>query len=331
VEDAGAQGEPAGQHRLGEKRQTRGLRLFSMKDLSSRPYKSPPMPRARVNGIALYYEVTGHGPPLVLAHGFACGLRMWDPQVNALARSWRVVTYDVRGHGISEAPPEPAAYSQPISVADLRALLEHLDIRSAAVGGLSMGGNIALNFALAHPEMVTALVVADTGAGSDDTGEWIGTVHAFADVLERDGLEAFADAALSNPLFARYVGQGPAAERFIRSCLMTHRARGLAHTAREVLAKRPTLYALAPRLRELSVPTLLIVGEHDAPCVRVHRFMADTIPGARHVVIPGVGHLTNLEAPTAFNRAVTTFLREVARRPTRTTSRARSDRTRRTR
>ena len=79
-----------------------------------------------VNGVSLYYEVTGDGPPLVLAHGFACGLRMWDPQVNALARSWRVVTYDVRGHGISEAPDDPAAYSQPISVADLRALLEHL-------------------------------------------------------------------------------------------------------------------------------------------------------------------------------------------------------------
>jgi pimeloyl-ACP methyl ester carboxylesterase len=278
------------------------------------------MPRVDVNGVSLYYEVTGHGPPLVLAHGFACGLRMWDPQVNALARSWRVVTYDVRGHGISEAPDDPAAYSQPISVADLRALLRHLKIRRAAVGGLSMGGNIALNFALAHPEMVTALIVADTGAGSDEAADWAATVHAFADALERDGLEAFADAALANPLFARYVAQGPAAERFIRSCLMTHRARGLAHTGREVLTKRPSIYSLAPRLRELSVPTLLIVGEHDEPCVKVHRFMADTIPGARHVLIAGVGHLTNLEAPDAFNRAVTKFLRAAARRPARATT-----------
>ncbi len=274
--------------------------------------ESPAMPRVRVNGVSLYYEVTGDGPPLVLAHGFACGLRMWDPQVTALAGSWRVVTYDARGHGISEAPADPAAYSQPIAVADLRALLEHLEIRRAPIGGLSMGGNIALNFALAHPELVTALVVADTGAGSDDTGDWVATVHALADTLERGGIEAFADAALSNPLFARYAAQGPAAERFIRSCLMTHRARGLAHTAREVLAKRPTLYSLAPPLRELSIPTLLIVGEHDEPCLKVHRFLADTIPGARHVLVPGVGHLTNLEAPDAVNRAVTAFLREPA-------------------
>src|SRR5712692_10726834 len=159
------------------------------------PVQSPAMPRVDVNGLSLYYEVAGHGPPLVLAHGFACGLRMWDPQVKARARAWRVVTYDVRGHGISEAPTDPDAYSQPISVADLGALLERLEIRRAVVGGLSMGGNIALNFALAHPEMVTALVVADTGAGSDQTADWVATVHAFA------------DAALANPLFARYVAQ----------------------------------------------------------------------------------------------------------------------------
>jgi pimeloyl-ACP methyl ester carboxylesterase len=92
---------------------------------------------------------------------------------------------------------------------------------------------------------------------------------------------------------------------------VSHRARGLAHTAREVLTRRPSIYSLAPRLRGLSVPTLLIVGEHDEPCVKVHRFMAETIPGARHVVIPGVGHLTNLEAPDTFNRVVAEFLREV--------------------
>jgi len=267
------------------------------------------MPRVRLNGLSLYYEDTGRGSALVLAHGFACGLRMWDPQVKALARAWRVITYDVRGHGLSDAPDDAGRYSQPISIADLRALLEHLGLRRAAIGGLSMGGNIALNFALAYPEMTSALIVADTGAGSDDTADWVATVHDFAAALERAGLEAFTDAALSNPLFARYAAQSPAAERFIRSCLMTHRARGLAHTAREVLAKRPTIYSLGPRLRELRVPTLLIVGEHDAPCVPVHRFMAETIPGARLVVIPGAGHLTNLEAPSAFNRAVRSVLR----------------------
>src|SRR5439155_21611047 len=100
--------------------------------------QSPAMPRVGVNGLSLYYEVAGHGPPLVLAHGFACGLRMWDPQVKVLARSWRVVTYDARGHGISGAPADPAAYSPPISLADLPPLLEHPDVRPRAAGGPPM-------------------------------------------------------------------------------------------------------------------------------------------------------------------------------------------------
>ena len=267
------------------------------------------MPIARVNGVSLYYEVAGRGAPLVLVHGFACGIRSWDPQVRALSRYRRVIAYDVRGHGLSDAPPEAAAYSQATSVADLHALLAHLKIGRAVVGGLSMGGNIALNFALAHPAMVSALIVADTGAGSEAAGDWAAELRAFADVLNRGGVEAFADMAIAHPLFARYVAQGPEAERLVRSCLMTHRARGLAHTALEVLAKRPSIYSLDARLRALGVPTLLIVGEYDTPCLKPHRFMADVMPKARHVVLRGVGHLTNLEAPAAFNAAVKSFLR----------------------
>jgi len=267
------------------------------------------MPIARVNGVSLYYEVAGRGAPLVLVHGFACGIRSWDPQVRALSRYRRVITYDVRGHGLSDAPPEAAAYSQATSVADLHALLAHLKIGRAVVGGLSMGGNIALNFALAHPAMVSALIVADTGAGSEEAGDWAAGLRAFADVLNRGGVEAFADMAVAHPLFARYVAQGPEAERLVRSCLTTHRARGLAHTALEVLAKRPSIYSLDARLRALGVPTLLIVGEYDTPCLKPHRFMADVMPKARHVVLRGVGHLTNLEAPAAFNAAVKSFLR----------------------
>jgi len=266
------------------------------------------MPIAPVNGIRLYYEVTGSGSPLVLVHGYGCGVRSWDPQVRALLRSRRVITYDVRGHGLTDAPEDPAAYSQDTSVEDLHALLAHLKIRRAAIGGLSMGGNIALNFALAYPNMTGKLIVADTGAGSDQSGDWAASSRAYAEALETRGMEAFADMACASPLFARYVAGGPTAERFIRSCLMTHRARGLAHTAREVLIKRPTIYALEPRLRQLRVPTLLIVGEHDEPCLKTHRFMADCIPGSTNVVIRDVGHLTNLEAPAAFNAAVKRFL-----------------------
>jgi pimeloyl-ACP methyl ester carboxylesterase len=267
------------------------------------------MPLVSVNGVSLYYEAVGRGSPLVFVHGFACGLRMWDPQVNEFAARHRVITYDVRGHGASDAPADAGAYSQAMSVEDLHELLRRLRIARVALAGFSMGGNIALNFALAHPHMVRALIIADTGAGSDQTSDWNAVALSFADLLDREGLEAFTEAALVNPLFARYAARGPAAARFIRSCLMTHRARGVAHTAREVVAKRPTIYALEPGLRELSVPTLLIAGEHDEPCLKPHRFMADTIAGAKHVIIRGAGHLSNLEAPAAFNTALRRFLR----------------------
>jgi pimeloyl-ACP methyl ester carboxylesterase len=266
------------------------------------------MPVARVNGINLYYEEAGRGSPLVLVHGFACGIRSWDPQVQALRASRRVITYDLRGFGLSEAPENAADYSQALSVADLAALIEHLEIERAAVGGLSMGGNIALNLALAHPQRVSSLIIADTGAGSDNAQEWRAGALRYAEACDRGGVEAFADLACANPLFASYIGQGPDCERFIRSCLMTHRARGIAHTAREVLPKRPTIYSLERPLRELRIPTLLIVGEHDEPCVKVHEFMAKTIAGAQSVLLPGVGHLSNLEAPEAFNAHMRRFL-----------------------
>jgi pimeloyl-ACP methyl ester carboxylesterase len=271
------------------------------------------MPLADLDGIRIYYEATGKGRPVVFVHGFGCGIRSWDPQVKALSPSYRTIAYDVRGHGLSDAPTEAGGYSQPISVEDLRRLLSYLQLRRATVVGLSMGGNIALNFALTHPDMVSGLVVVDTGAGSDGTADWVAGAHSFAEGVDGGGTEAFADMAMASPLFARYCAKGPEAQRFIRSCLMTHRARGIAHTAREVLAKRPKIYALGDRLAKLSVPTLLIVGEDDEPCRKVHDFMARTIPGATSVVLRRTGHLSNLESPAGFNAAVKRFLARNAR------------------
>jgi pimeloyl-ACP methyl ester carboxylesterase len=129
-----------------------------------------------------------------------------------------------------------------------------------------------------------------------------------ADLLDNKGIEAYVDWAMSHPAFARFASRGAEDERFIRSCLMTNRAHGLALSTRGVQAKRPSVYALEAQLRLLDMPVLLVVGEHDDACVPVHAFMARTIPKATHHVLPGAGHLTNLEAPEGFNRLVTEFL-----------------------
>jgi pimeloyl-ACP methyl ester carboxylesterase len=266
------------------------------------------MPLAALENIRLYYEEHGRGPALLLAHGHACGVRSWDPQLRGLTDQYRVIVYDARGHGLSEAPREPSAYSQRHMVDDLCGLMDHLGLDKAAVGGLSMGGNVALNFAFVHPERVSALILADTGAGSDDTARMVARSLQGADVLESRGIEAYTDWAMTHPAFTRFASRGPAEERFIRSCLMTNRAHGLALSTRGVQAKRPSIYALEPQLRRLDMPVLLIVGEHDEACVPVHAFMGRTIPNVAHHVLPGAGHLTNLEAPEAFNQLVAEFL-----------------------
>jgi pimeloyl-ACP methyl ester carboxylesterase len=266
------------------------------------------MPLVELENIRLYYEEQGSGPALVLAHGHACGVRSWDPQLRVLTDHYRVIVYDARGHGLSDAPREASAYSQEHMVDDLCGLLDHLGLATVTLVGLSMGGNVVLNFALAHPDRVSALILADTGAGSDDTVRMVARSLHGADLLESGGLEAYVDWAMSHPAFARFASRGPEEERFIRSCLMTNRAHGIALSTRGVQAKRTSIYALEPQLRQLLVPVLLVVGEQDQACVPVHAFMARTIPDAVHHVIPGAGHLTNLEAPDAFNRLVAEFL-----------------------
>lgn len=272
------------------------------------------MPIVRLGSVGIYYEDRGRGRPLVWSHGFACGAKMWQPQVEWFADRYRVITYDVRGHGASDAPAEPEAYSQPHSVEDLRALLDHLGLERSCIGGLSMGGNIALNLALAHPDLVAGLVIADTGAGSDDPDGWRTKCAEWAALLESRGIEAAVDVMLADPLFARYATQGPEAARHMRCLLTTHRARGLALTLRGVLPRRPSLYSLEERLRALATPALIIVGEHDEPCVKVSGYLAETLPNAQLARIREAGHMTNLEDPTTFNAAVDRFLAELWRR-----------------
>ena len=265
------------------------------------------MPRVAVNGIALHYDEMGAGPPLVLIHAFPVGRRMWEAQMTALARRHRVIAYDVRGFGLSDAPREPGAYSQAQSVEDARALIETLGAAPAAVCGLSMGGNIALNLALAHPETISALLLCDTGAGSDDARAFASRCEEYAAAADR-GIEPFFDAVLTWPVFADYGSQGARQRAFLRELVLSQPAHGIALTARHALATRKPVYALEAGMRALRVPTLVAFGERDEACVRSSEFMAATIPDARLWRVPGGSHFINLDEPELFNRAVRTFL-----------------------
>jgi pimeloyl-ACP methyl ester carboxylesterase len=253
------------------------------------------MPTARLNGIEIYYEDHGSGYPVVLSHGYSSTSAMWQPQVGPLTERFRLITWDMRGHGSSDSPEEQSAYSEAHTVEDLAALLRHLGIEQAVIGGLSLGGYMSLGFHLAHPEMVKALILCDTGPGyRNPKGReaWNETAFKRAERFEEEGLDA--------------LGRSPEVEA-VRS---RHRsAAGLAKAARGMLAQ------FDPRVIEsldgISVPTLIIVGANDTPFLAGTDYMAAKIPNARKVVIPDAGHASNIDQPEAFNRTVLEFLDEV--------------------
>jgi len=247
--------------------------------------------RAQLNGIEIDYEVTGDGPVVLLGHGYGSTRHMWDDQHRALADRWRVISWDMRGHGQTDSPDDPRQYSAALIVADMRALLQHLGVQRAVIGGLSLGGYVSLAFALAHPEMTSALVICDSGPGyrnAEARAAWNQRAHERAANLEAKGLDALA-------------------RRSRETQQAVHRsAPGLAHAARGMLAQEGS--QVIDGLGGIRVPTLVIVGDQDQPFVAPSEYMAKKIPGARLEVIPGAGHSSNLDQPETFNRVLREFL-----------------------
>ena len=255
------------------------------------------------DGVILAGKVTGpdDAPPVIFIHAFPTNRTIWQAQVAALSGRARTITYDVRGFGQSQAPGNADAYGQDRSVADLLAVLDHLGIERALLCGLSMGGNIALNFALRHPGRVAALVISGTGSGTGNQAEFIALVESWAGTAEKDGMDAFAEAIMAQPIFASYAGRGAAERRHLHDLITANSVAGVAHTCRRVLAGRPPIDALVPGLRRLACPTTVVVGANDAAVMTASRIMAETIPGARFLCVPGCGHFNNIEHPAALN------------------------------
>ena len=256
------------------------------------------MPKVKLNDIELYYEVHGQGYPVVFLHGFAGTVNMWQPQVPVLSREYQFVICDARGHGQSESPPSPDQYSADIVVEDLFQLLGTLSIEKAVVSGLSMGGYQSLRFYLHHPEMVTALILMDTGPGYRNPTrreEWNRQQEERAKLLETQGIEAY------------YTVNPPAYTP--KELMLKQNPIGLAHMSRKVVAQHDS--RVIENLGKVKVPTLILVGEKDTPFLQASEYMSKTIPGARYVVIPEAEHGANLDNVGAFNKAVLDFLREL--------------------
>jgi pimeloyl-ACP methyl ester carboxylesterase len=265
--------------------------------------------RARVNGVDLYYEVHGQGDWLVLAHEFSGGYKSWQPQVDALSRHLRVLVYNNRGYPPSTVPEEEAAYSQEQSIEDLRQLMDEVGVRRPILCGFSMGGSIAVNFALAHPARLRALVLAGTGTGSIDPVQNARDFGPIADRFLAEGPAKVGEDYLRGPTRIQLFRKNPAMWQKLYTEFSELSPVGMAYTLRGVQLKRPTMYALEAGLRTLRVPTLVLVGAEDAPALEPSRFLARTIPGATLKVFPSTGHTLQLEEPETFNAAILEFAR----------------------
>ena len=269
--------------------------------------------RARVNGVELYYEIHGQGDWLVLAHEFSGGYKSWQPQVDGLSQHVRLLIYNNRGYPPSTVPEDPNAYSQEQSIEDLRQLMDHVGVERPVLGGFSMGGSIALNLALAHPDRIRALVLAGTGTGSIDKAQNARDFGPIADRFLKEGPARVGEDYLRGPTRIQLLRKNPAMWQKLSTEFSELSPIGMAYTLRGVQLTRPTMYELAAGLRTLRLPTLILVGEEDAPALEPSRFLARTIPNARLEVLPKTGHTLQLEEPEAFNRSVLEFIRGLRR------------------
>jgi 3-oxoadipate enol-lactonase len=266
-----------------------------------------------VNGIRLHYEVHGDGTPLVLAHGYGATLDMWSEQIGPFSDKYRVVVYDSRGHGRTEAPRDWSSYNVDDYVEDQRQLMDNLGIHSAYVGGLSMGGMIALQFALTYPQRLKALLLCDTAASnrrmeSLQGGETEGHIAAaIRGLILRDVVPLGFAVARYLPLqVLPQIRKAPEGVRSYVRSMRQHTALGL-RGAWHTIMTRPDV---EDRLGEISVPTLIIVGDRD-DLLAASRAMQERIHGCRFVLIKDSPHGTANWRPEAFNKAVLEFLDDV--------------------
>jgi pimeloyl-ACP methyl ester carboxylesterase len=268
-----------------------------------------------VPGGRLYYEVTGSGYPLTLLHAGIADLRMWDGQVEAFAERYRVIRYDLRGYGRTTMTDAPFSNRQ-----DLRDLLDHLGAERTHLLGLSKGGQIALDVTLETPERVSALVAVACGPGGFEPTAEEEATPAFVELRATfDEVEAIEEARDWEALVERELemwvdGPGLPPDRVDPAIREQMREVGKRNYANYVTDGRPQ--PLRPpavgRLGEVEVPTLVIVGDLDTVFVQAAaQALAQGIPGARKLVVPGVAHMVNLEKPAEFERAVLDFLAKV--------------------
>ncbi|MFC2047433.1 alpha/beta fold hydrolase [Chloroflexota bacterium] len=267
------------------------------------------MPIANINGVKLNYEIAGQGKAIFLLHGYTGSAQYWTNQMRVLAPEYQVVALDLRGHGKSAAPAREEEYSIEIFADDVLALLEILNIKQCCLVGFSLGGFIALQFALEHQDMLAALVLVGTSSGQFDKGQNYAELMQTLDELARSrGMEAaFEYDAANNPMRIARFKKHPEQREAIRQKMLTTSVDGYIYTSKAMEKWQP----VTPRLAEITVPTIICWGEEDLSFAEAVKTLEERITNSELVPFKGVGHSPHEESPDLFNVTLLKFLTRI--------------------
>ncbi|NQW54984.1 MAG: alpha/beta hydrolase [Rhodospirillales bacterium] len=262
------------------------------------------------DGVKLYYEEAGAGTPILFVHEYCGDWRAWEPQMRFFARRHRCITYSFRGYPGSDVPPSGDMYGQQHAVDDARQILDHLGIPKAHVVGLSQGAFATAHFGRCHADRAMSLTLAGVGSGAGREGheQFKKDALVTAGLIRRDGMAKYAESLTTNPTRSRFMLKDPRGYAEFTKHLSEHPDVGSANTMENYQGKRPSLYDFEEEWKKLDVPTLIICGDEDDPCLQPSLYLKSVLPNAGLAMFAKTGHTVNLEEPDAFNRELWNFI-----------------------
>jgi pimeloyl-ACP methyl ester carboxylesterase len=265
------------------------------------------------DGANLYYEEAGSGTAIVFVHEFGGDYRSWEQQVRHFSRRYRCIAYNARGYPPSDVPEDFERYSQARARDDIRCVLDALSLQRAHVVGLSMGAFATLHFGMTYGYRALSITVAGGGYGSHPAQyrQFQADSRNNAELLKREGMKSFVKAYGHGPQRVQLELKDPRGfAEYLRN-FEEHSALGAANTLLGVQNRRPSFYDLSAEMARMDVPTLVMSGDEEEPCLEVNLLMKRCIPGAGLAILPRSGHAINLEEPALFNRLLEDFFHQV--------------------
>ena len=271
------------------------------------------MPFIKSKNIDLFYQETGEGTPILFVHEFAGDYRSWEHQTEFFSKKYKTITYNARGFPPSQVPKDVNSYSQDIALEDLINVIKELSITPCHVVGLSMGGFAALYLGMKNPELARSIVVAGCGYGSviEQQENFRKEALEVARRFRSDDMEDFGRVYTAGPTRVQLERKNLTEYKKFVNYFLEHSSEGCALTMEGLQSARPSIYEFEEELSKMRIPTMILTGDEDEPCLEPGLFLKRTIPTSALVTFPNAGHLINLEEPEMFNRLVQEFINEV--------------------